>query len=113
MTAHPTPANHDHWWVHDANAGLLHALPKVAVDPDVEGKLDAFRDGGITTRVACGQDNTWRWPGMISRMALPRCPGCCDQLGIPHGTGAPANDPRLQLEARVQERPLCPPSTEE
>lgn len=113
MTARPTPTNHNHWWVYNANTDLLHALPAAAVNPDDENTVDAFRDDGTTTRATCGQHNTWRWPGMASRLALPRCPGCCDQLGIPHGAGVPANDPRLQLEARAQERPLCPPAAEE
>lgn len=110
MTAHPTPANHGHWWVYDTNVALLHALPGGAIDPADEDELDAFRDGGITVRAVCSQDNTWWWPGIASRMGLPRCPECCNRLNIPHGSGAPCNDPCLQLQARVQVRPLCTPS---
>lgn len=97
MTARPTPANRHHWWVYDADADLLHALPATAVDPDNEDQVDRFRDDGVTTRAVCTKEGTWWWPGMASRMALPRCAGCCDQLGIPHGTGTPGNDPRVML----------------
>lgn len=92
MTALPTPANHNHWWVHTTSATRLHALPGTTINPDDSEELELFRWEGITTRAVCGRERTWWWPGVFSRLGLPRCGDCCDRLGIERGNGTPGNE---------------------
>ncbi|WP_304452877.1 hypothetical protein [Nocardiopsis sp. YSL2] len=92
MTAQPTAENHDHWWVYTGpNYDALHALPRAVVDPKNADAVEEFRNAGIQAAVACSATDTWQWAGIFSRLGLPRCDGCCDQLGIPRGTGTPDN----------------------
>jgi hypothetical protein len=97
MTARPTDANHNHWWVYTGPPFMeLHAMPPAVVDPDNTGAVEEFRDGGAWAAVVCSATGTWRWPGVFSRLSLPRCRGCCHQLGIPHGNGTPDNGHSLE-----------------
>lgn len=59
---------------------------------------DDGEDGGWWTSsegtTVCGLERAWlSWPGMFSRMNAPRCPSCCEAVGIPPGDGHPKNDP--------------------
>ena len=108
MTARPTPANRHHWWAHDAGAALLHALPATAVDPDDEDAVDRFRWDGVTARAVCTKEGTWWWPGLASRLALPRCVLCGDRLGLPRGKGTPDNDPDSRRAKSSHDRHRTP-----
>jgi hypothetical protein len=40
---------------------------------------------------ACGLKGWFSMPGISGRLGAPRCPKCCDVIGIPRGDGAPYN----------------------
>lgn len=93
MTAYPIPANHDYWWLTTwLSWDRLHAVPRDAVDPDDEDACDVLRSEGPVLTARCGIARPMAWPGMFSRLGLPRCAHCCRALGIPRGQGTPANE---------------------
>ena len=62
--------------------------------------LDA--DWGGAATLTCGLDGYVHIPGMGSRMTTPRCLQCCDQTGMPHGTGSPKNDDACRPLAKAR-----------
>ncbi|MET9190134.1 hypothetical protein ABZX63_33445 [Streptomyces tendae] len=90
MTAHPIPENHDHWWLATGEWRRLHAVPGEAITR--QQMRDAIDDARpVPARAVCGLHARWDMPGFGSRFALARCAHCCHALGIPAGTGTPAN----------------------
>lgn len=51
-------------------------------------------------RTVCGRTMMLCMPGFGSRIGAPRCPKCCEVVGIPAGDGAPYNDRSLSKEQR-------------
>ncbi|NEA22661.1 hypothetical protein [Actinomadura bangladeshensis] len=97
MTAMPNPANRGLWWLTTAAAwNRLHAVPPTAVDPDDEDACDRLRSNELPLTAVCGIRAVMAWPGLSSRLSLPRCAGCCRKLGIPRGDGTPCNDDTLE-----------------
>lgn len=47
---------------------------------------------GVIGKTACGLLGEFHMPGILSRMARPRCRHCCRVVGIPPGEGAPFNE---------------------
>lgn len=91
MTSHPVPENHGHWWLTTGRWQRLHAIPGATVTAQqMRTAIDEAQP--ITATTACGLQRRWDMPGIASRLALPRCPHCCRALGIPAGTGTPANE---------------------
>ncbi len=43
-------------------------------------------------KTCCGLEGKLRMPGFLSRLDLPRCPKCCEIMGIPVGKGNPYNE---------------------
>lgn len=74
-------------WVYAKPWRVLHAMGEGAAD------VDLWAYTGV--RFACGEKpkgGEAHIPGILSRMHLPRCPGCCAATGLPVGTGSPKND---------------------
>lgn len=94
MTSHPTSENRSHWWLTTPTWRRLHAIPGTALDyPTLRTTID---DGAtVVRRAACGQDVELVFPGMGSRLGMPRCVHCCSALSITRGKGTPANNPGL------------------
>ena len=40
----------------------------------------------------CGLNDFYGLPGVLSRLAAPRCSQCCKIIDIPNGNGCPIND---------------------
>lgn len=59
---------------------------------------------------SCGLRAHFSIAGIMSRMYAERCPGCCDALGWPHGTGAPKNDDALRPLVLERRRTPTPDS---
>jgi len=79
-------------WLVTRRWRFLHAVPGDAWTG--EHRDDMARDWNVTrpARLACGQvAGALFIPGPFSRMALPRCAGCCRALGGPPGNGSPKN----------------------
>jgi hypothetical protein len=92
VTAMPHPGNLGHWWLTTASSWeRLHAVPGDAVDPDDEDACDELRMYALTLTARCGVTAVMAWPGLGSRLALPRCAHCCRVLDIPVGPGTPGN----------------------
>lgn len=75
-------------WVYTSTGGRLHAVTH----------LDTPHDdwaGGTGTTV-CGRRGQLAYPGVFSRIGMPRCAHCCRMLKIPRGVGHPKNDPELR-----------------
>lgn len=94
MSAH-TIAEWD--WVYTPAGRRLHHAATIEDPAEFEREATS---NGLTT---CGVEATLMIPGIMSRLAMPRCKPCCDRLGIPAGTGSPKNDPELRpwVEARL------------
>lgn len=91
MTAHPIPENHDHWWLATGEWRRLHAVPGDSITR--QQMRDAIDDARpVPARAVCGLHARWDMPGLGSRFGLARCAHCCHTLGIPAGTGTPANE---------------------
>ena len=92
MTAMPTPDNLHNWWLTTAHTWeRLHAIPSEAVDPDDETACEQLRCTQLTLTARCGTRAVMAWPGLFSRLGLPRCGHCCRVLGITPGQGTPGN----------------------
>lgn len=73
----------------------MHFVPKA----DTRGDFfdDATHsDADTTAEAVCGLRCDWMAPGPFSRLGLPRCSRCCRALGIPRGSGCPANEEALR-----------------
>ncbi|WP_433233823.1 hypothetical protein [Actinomadura nitritigenes] len=82
MTAMPIEDNLRHWWLTPAASwNRLHAVPG-----------DELRANELTLTARCGVTAVMAWPGLFSRLALPRCANCCKVLQIPRGNGTPCNE---------------------
>jgi len=62
------------------------------------GQLDSPPDDTSATlaaagRTTCGVRTVLAVPGIVTRMAAPRCRRCCAATGMPSGVGSPKNDP--------------------
>lgn len=94
MTAYPTPANHDHWWLHTLTAG--HRLHAVRDWPGCEHVWDQGTElaeyGAAEATSACGLTAPFIYAGVLSRFATARCAFCCSALGIARGNGTPVNE---------------------
>lgn len=104
MTAHPIPANADHWWLCCGKWRRLHAIPETAITRErMEDAIDDNRM--VPARAVCRLARRWSMPGIGSCLASPRCSACCQGLGIPPGRGTPANEThrkeRREGESRV------------
>ena len=66
-----------------------------------------MRDGriGVIGETVCGVRAALFMPGVLSRVARPRCKRCCRKLGILQGNGAPYN-------SGIQEPARQPPNTQ-
>jgi len=87
----PLPLSTDHWrsrWLVLPKWDRLHRVSEITWEG--EDAEDDPRQGTGTT--LCGRKGYLQMPGMISRLALPRCAHCCRLAGIPRGDGAPFND---------------------
>lgn len=77
-------------WVNIPKSRTIHRVRALA------SSRKAWKDfpsgEGVTV---CGKEGKMWMPGILSRMAAPRCRKCCELLGIPSGVGAPYNDPTL------------------
>ena len=77
------------WECRDSASGWWSdRLHRIAVVTKVRDEDEGV---GVEGKSACGLSGLWAMPGLISRMARPRCAHCCDRLGIPRGDGAPFN----------------------
>lgn len=84
-------------WFVSKSWNRLHAVPHDAWTS--AHRADITQDGGVFTpiRLACGRTASRLFiPGVISRLSLPRCKGCCKAAGLPGGTGSPKNSPACQ-----------------
>jgi hypothetical protein len=50
----------------------------------------------------CGQRGHGSIPGVFSRMGRPRCPTCCQTVGMPEGIGSPKNDDQARPVAQLR-----------
>ena len=76
-------------WVYTAHGDRLHAVAELeAHDEEWWGY-----GGGLTV---CGRHSNLSYPGVFSRMGMPRCAHCCRILKIPRGIGVPKNDLTLR-----------------
>lgn len=75
----------------------LHALE------DLQDEAASETDGGGQGRTACDRFGYVCIPGIIERMALMRCPACCEARDIRPGAGSPKNA-GPEIRARVQQR---------
>jgi hypothetical protein len=91
MTAHPIPDNAHHWWLTTGKWRRLHAIPPASISPEqMRDAIDEARP--LPARAACGlRRRRWWMPGLFSRLGRRRCTPCCAALGIPAGSGTPAN----------------------
>jgi hypothetical protein len=79
-------------WLTDTAGPLLHA-PPAAWTAEQRDDMDADWSVQHPVTFACGQQAAGAWiPGLLSRLGAERCPGCCDTLGYPQGTGSPKNN---------------------
>jgi hypothetical protein len=78
-------------WLHTAHGTRLHDAH--LTDQQAERIVD---ESGIDdhVRLCCGRMSTvWlHIPGLGTRLATPRCQGCCRARGYPQGAGSPKND---------------------
>jgi hypothetical protein len=81
-------------WVLAGSGSRLHVAVRLE-------ELDHFDDGvwwgsgkGATL---CGYEGHLAYPGVASRLTLPRCAWCCRRIGIPRGVGHPKNDRELRV----------------
>jgi len=91
VTSYPTTSNHGMWWLTTRSWERLHAVSPNQLDQDDEGRLDDLRVGEMPLTALCGAAIT-SWPGVLSRLGMPRCEHCCRMLGIPPGHGTPGNE---------------------
>ena len=75
-------------WVYTAHGGRLHAV----------AELDTPSDdwAGGTGGTVCGLHGYLSYPGVFSRLGMPRCAHCCRMLKISRGVGVPKNVPELR-----------------
>lgn len=72
-------------------ADVLH----VVAEAESDDGCDWWTRGDGTT--VCGLPRaSLAWPGVCDRLAAPRCPACCQAVGIPAGDGHPKNDPECR-----------------
>ena len=72
-------------WLYTSGGDRLHAYATGEFDEDYWG----IRGG----RFACGRRFRLAViPGVLSRMYVMRCQGCCRATGYPQGKGSPKND---------------------
>ena len=76
-----------HWrWeqFYGSRQAVLHRIAKVE---------EVFDNGfiGVLGTTVCGRHGKLHMPGVVSRLAAPRCKQCCARLGIAPGDGAPYN----------------------
>ena len=60
-----------------------------------DAQLEVLEEEGFVgpVRLSCRQTAGWvTVPGVLSRLAAPRCLRCCRARGLPRGVGAPRND---------------------
>ena len=97
MTAHPTPENHDSWWLVHGRWQVLHAIPGDAITPQAMRTAIDYAEP-LTRQAVCGMARDWVMPGMGSRLGLRRCAPCCRRLGIAPGNGTPANEASMVVD---------------
>lgn len=86
----PAQFSDDYWiwrWVYRANGGS-DVLHRVAA-PFNPKKRKPWR--GFRATTLCGQTTVLQVPGVMSRMAAPRCKKCCAAGGFEYGEGNPYN----------------------
>src|ERR1700691_2566748 len=83
-------------WLY-ASEGDDYTLHRIAEPLDISG-LEGWEE--LVGVAMCGFKAVFAMPGVMSRMGAPRCPQCCEAVGIPAGYGAPYNDEKLAQEAR-------------
>lgn len=94
MTSHPLPENASCWWLTCGKWRTLHAVPAALISQQrMRDAIDTNEP--IVVRSVCGLRRGWWYPGLISRLAKPRCAGCCAALGVPAGYGTPVNEADL------------------
>ncbi len=101
MTSYPTPDNHNMWWLTTRSWERLHAVSVNQLDPDNDDALEDLRLGELPLTALCGAAIRY-WPGIFSRLGLPRCTACCLMLGIPPGDGTPGNDTALERRKKEE-----------
>lgn len=78
-------------WVMSLSGRVLHRAiltPQDDAELTESGQLRGWFDA------ACGANLSGVViPGVLTRLATPRCGRCCDALGYPRGVGSPKNDP--------------------
>jgi hypothetical protein len=89
--AHPTLANRAHWWLTEWNITHLHAVRPHSWDYD-EWTESGNGDVGLPAATLCGTTINAIYPALGARLDGKRCPDCCLAVGIPAGTGTPANE---------------------
>lgn len=82
------------WVQKEGRAVSLHRLSCIA------GWNDGYLPIGGQGVTLCGQAGRLHMPGIISRLAAPRCRRCCKLVGIPAGHGIPLNDESLSERER-------------
>ena len=75
-------------WVHTEFGDRLHAVAELHTKEE-----DWVYGPG---RTVCGRTGQLSYPGVFSRLGMPRCAHCCRMLRIPRGDGVPKNDPELR-----------------
>jgi hypothetical protein len=81
-------------WVYTEHGERLHVATRVDKWDGWDGDdLDWTSGPGKTL---CGYEAYLYYPGVFSRLGMPRCAYCCHRLKIPRGEGHPKNDPNLR-----------------
>lgn len=75
-------------WVFTDHGHRLHAVSRLDTPSD-----DWSSGAGVTV---CQRHGHLSYPGVFSRLGMPRCAHCCRMLKIPRGIGHPKNDPELR-----------------
>jgi hypothetical protein len=84
-------------WYVSKSWNRLHAVPDDAWTDEHRADIAAEQAVLRPVRLACGRTaSSLHIPGWFTRMAAPRCKGCCRALGYEPGTGSPKNDDRIR-----------------
>ena len=90
----------DYDWLYTVHGDRLH---HAQLTPDQHAECEEW--GGlydVPVTLDCGrQATTVLIPGVISRLGMPRCVGCCRAAGLPPGKGSPKNDDECRRILRL------------
>ena len=76
-------------------ASLLHRVAIVHGDSPLHADDLSLFPANMIGTTCCGALAVLYMPGILERMGAPRCPVCCDAVGVPHGDGIPGNGEQM------------------